>query len=217
MLASARRIPQEERRLRDGPGKAHPGHRSMAVPWGFSASGASDVMSRGWRRVWNMRVIAWSQNLTGVSPRRRSAFDGLQKTSFFSVGYPQPAPGLGRTGDPVGAHELFLMKPTAFIINTARGPLIDEKALLDALHERRIAGAALDVYWEEPILKTTFCCSSTTVILTPHLACCRGIVSLFMSACSKRSPLSRRTDQGLQTPPSCRAPHLVRIVPYRHA
>src|SRR4029077_16413560 len=62
-----------------------------------------------------------------------------------------------------------LMKPTAFIINTARAPLIDESALCEALQNRTISGAALDVYWEEPIPKNHPLLQLDNVILTPHL------------------------------------------------
>jgi phosphoglycerate dehydrogenase-like enzyme len=69
----------------------------------------------------------------------------------------------------VGARELSLMKPTAFIINTARAALIDESALIEALQNRTIAGAALDVYWEEPIPRHHPLLQLDNVILTPHL------------------------------------------------
>lgn len=61
------------------------------------------------------------------------------------------------------------MKPTAFLINTARAPLIDEKALINVLQNRRIAGAALDVFWEEPISKDHALLQLDNVVLTPHL------------------------------------------------
>src|SRR6185503_13982838 len=74
-----------------------------------------------------------------------------------------------RTRGVVGAQELSLMKPSAHIVNTARGPLIDEKALVEALQQRRIAGAALDVYWEEPIPSDHPLLALDNVVLTPHL------------------------------------------------
>ena len=69
----------------------------------------------------------------------------------------------------VGEAELAAMKPTAFVVNTARGPLIDEAALMSALGERRIAGAGLDVFWNEPLARDHPIRALTNVVLTPHL------------------------------------------------
>ncbi|HVG51681.1 MAG TPA: NAD(P)-dependent oxidoreductase, partial [Xanthobacteraceae bacterium] len=74
-----------------------------------------------------------------------------------------------RTRGIVGAHELSLMKPTAWIVNTARGPLIDEASLIATLQQFRIAGAALDVFWHEPIPKDHPLLAMDNVVLTPHL------------------------------------------------
>ncbi len=61
------------------------------------------------------------------------------------------------------------MKPTAYLINTSRGPIVDERALLDALANRKIAGAALDVYDEEPLPADHPLRKLDNVVLTPHL------------------------------------------------
>jgi D-3-phosphoglycerate dehydrogenase len=75
------------------------------------------------------------------------------------------------TRQSIGAREFALMKPTAYFINTARGPIVDEKALYAALSERRIAGAALDVFEQEPIGADHPLVSLDNVILTPHSIC----------------------------------------------
>jgi phosphoglycerate dehydrogenase-like enzyme len=118
----------------------------------------------------NMQVIAWSQNLTSeaaanVGVRRVEKDQLFAQSDIISLHLV-----LGdRTRGIVAARELSLMKPTAFIINTARAALIDESALLDALQNRTIAGAALDVYWEEPIPRQHPLLQLDNVILTPHL------------------------------------------------
>jgi phosphoglycerate dehydrogenase-like enzyme len=69
----------------------------------------------------------------------------------------------------VGAAEIAAMKPTAFLVNTSRGPLVDLGALLAALEEGRIAGAALDVYDEEPLPRDHPLRSALRTVLTPHV------------------------------------------------
>ena len=69
----------------------------------------------------------------------------------------------------VGAHELSLMKPTAYLINTSRGPLVDEAALIAALKENRIAGAAIDTYDIEPLPRDHPLRKLPNALLTPHL------------------------------------------------
>jgi D-3-phosphoglycerate dehydrogenase len=69
----------------------------------------------------------------------------------------------------VGAREFALMKPTAYIVNTSRGPIIEEKALIAALEERRIAGAGLDVFDIEPLPLDHAFRRMDNVVITPHL------------------------------------------------
>jgi phosphoglycerate dehydrogenase-like enzyme len=71
----------------------------------------------------------------------------------------------------IGAREFSLMKPTAYFINTARGPIVDEKALYAALSERRIAGAAIDVFEQEPVVPDNPILTLDNVIVTPHSIC----------------------------------------------
>jgi phosphoglycerate dehydrogenase-like enzyme len=79
-----------------------------------------------------------------------------------------------RTRGLIGAAELALMKPTAYLINTSRGPIVDEDALLDALLERRIAGAGIDVYAEEPLPQDHPLRSAPNTVLTPHIGYVTG-------------------------------------------
>jgi phosphoglycerate dehydrogenase-like enzyme len=74
-----------------------------------------------------------------------------------------------RTRGLVGAGELALMKPTAILINTSRGPVVDEKALLKALHDGVIAGSGLDVYDQEPLPTEHPLRRAPRTVLTPHI------------------------------------------------
>jgi phosphoglycerate dehydrogenase-like enzyme len=201
MLASVRRIPQEERRLREGHWQTGVGMQVYGRTLGIVGLGGIGSNVARMAQGLNMQVIAWSQNLTSeaaakVGVRRVEKDELFTQADIISMHLV-----LGdRTRGIVGARELSLMKPTAFIINTARAPLIDESALLEALQNRTIAGAALDVYWEEPIPRHHPFCSSTTSFL------------LRTSATSSRSPIApsrrsgrngyrlpcRNTDQALE-------------------
>ncbi|MEQ8192941.1 MAG: D-2-hydroxyacid dehydrogenase family protein [Rhodospirillales bacterium] len=104
-------------------------------------------------QCFNMNVIAWSQNLTRercdeVGGVTRVDKDELFKQSDILSIHNRLS---DRTRGLVGAAQFAMMKPTAFLINTSRGPIIDEQAILDALKKKTIAGAALDVYWTEPL------------------------------------------------------------------
>lgn len=88
----------------------------------------------------------------------------LRESDFVTINAPLNA----ETRSLIGARELALMKPTAYLINTSRGPLIDETALVDALRTRRIAGAGLDVFEKEPLPPGHPLYELDNVILTPH-------------------------------------------------
>src|SRR5207253_3003677 len=95
----------------------------------------------------DMKIIAWSQNLTAERAQEVGATlvtkeELFRQSDFISV-HLQLSP---RTRGLIGAKDFALMKPTAFFINTSRGPIVEEAALLDALRNQRIAGAGVDVY-----------------------------------------------------------------------
>jgi phosphoglycerate dehydrogenase-like enzyme len=117
-----------------------------------------------------MQPIAWSQNLTVEQARERGA-ERVDKDELF-----KRADVLSihvvlsdRTRGLVGARELGLMKPTALLINTSRGPIIDEPALLAALREKRIAGFGADTFNVEPLPPDHPLRSEPRALLTPHL------------------------------------------------
>jgi phosphoglycerate dehydrogenase-like enzyme len=117
-----------------------------------------------------MKVIAWSENLTPERARAQGA-ERVDKDKLFRLSdvisiHSVLSP---RTRGLVGARELSLMKPTAFLINTSRGPIVDEAALLAALREKRIAGYGADTFDVEPLPSNHPLRSEPRALLTPHL------------------------------------------------
>jgi glyoxylate reductase len=176
LLAVARRVVEGDRLLRSG---VFPGAQSMCLEgtfvWGKTIGligGAGRIGRAVARRArgFSMRLLYWGpRRLTeGVERELDVAYVPLDRllaeSDFVSV----HAPLKPETRHLLGARELALMRPSAFLINTARGPIVDEKALVRALAERRIAGAALDVYEQEPRVEPALL-TMANVVLTPHL------------------------------------------------
>jgi len=121
-------------------------------------------------RAFKMDVIAWSQNLTpekskDAGAERVSREDLFRRADFLSIHLQLS----DRTRGLVGVREIGLMKKTAYLINTSRGPIVDEAALLAALREKRIAGAGLDVFDVEPLPVGHPFRKLDNVVITPHL------------------------------------------------
>jgi phosphoglycerate dehydrogenase-like enzyme len=121
--------------------------------------------------AFGMDVVAWSQNLTrdragAVGARLAPSKAALLETSdFVSIHLVLS----GRTRGLLAREDLRRMKPTAYLINTSRGPIVDEAALIEALRERWIAGAGLDVFDIEPPRPDSPFRSLPNVLATPHL------------------------------------------------
>lgn len=121
-------------------------------------------------RAFGMRIIAWSKNLTD----ERAAECGAQRVSLEMLMATADIVTIHlylseRTRGVIGAYELDLMKPSAYLINIARGPIIDESALINVLQNRKIAGAALDVFDVEPLPVDHPFRYLDNTILTPHM------------------------------------------------
>jgi phosphoglycerate dehydrogenase-like enzyme len=121
-------------------------------------------------QAFGMTTIAWSQNLTEaaaaeIGVRRVDKAELFRSADFISV-HLQLSP---RTRGLIGAADLDLMKPDACLINTSRGPIVDEDALVDVLQAGRIAGAALDVYDQEPLPADHRLRRIPNILLTPHI------------------------------------------------
>jgi phosphoglycerate dehydrogenase-like enzyme len=124
----------------------------------------------GMARAFGMNVIAWSPNLTperckeaGVGYATREELFSTADIIAIHMVLSQRSRGL------VGAADLARMKPTSYLVNTARGPIVDEAALLETMQQKRIAGAAIDVYSVEPLPVDHPFRKLDNMVLTPHL------------------------------------------------
>jgi phosphoglycerate dehydrogenase-like enzyme len=120
--------------------------------------------------AFGMKIIAWSENLTDERAKERGAErvdkDDLFRHSDILTIHSVLSP---RTRGIIGARELALMKPTALLINTSRGPIVDEGAILAALREKRIAGFGADTFDVEPLPSDHPLRAEPRALLTPHL------------------------------------------------
>jgi D-3-phosphoglycerate dehydrogenase len=171
MLELTRRIGWENARMKSGaPWQVTLGMDIEGKTLGLLGLGKLGARAAGVGKAFGMKVVAWSQNLTperckeiGVEHSTRE--DLFRNSDFISIHLVLS----DRTRGLVGAREFGLMKKTAYLINTSRGPIVDEKALLQALNSGRIAGAGLDVFDVEPLPVDHPLRKLDNVVLTPHL------------------------------------------------
>jgi phosphoglycerate dehydrogenase-like enzyme len=169
LLALAKRIPDDDRAVRAG-GWGHDlnvglNGKTLGVV-GLGKLG-SQVAKVG--LAFGMRVIAWSQNLTPERCAEVGVEHVTKSALFHSADFVTIHLHVGeRNRGVVGAAELGAMKPTAYLVNTSRGPLVDEAALIAALTEGTIAGAGLDVFDREPLPANHALRELSNTVLTPH-------------------------------------------------
>jgi phosphoglycerate dehydrogenase-like enzyme len=170
MIALARSFAQEDAAIRAGGWQHTIGPSLAGRTLGVVGLGRIGRPVAALGRALSMSVIAWSPRLT-QERAGPSGVDAVSKPELFTradvITIHMPLSGTSR--GLIGAPELALMKPTAYLINTSRGPVVDEAALLAALRERRIAGAALDVYDVEPLPATHPLRSLENTLLLPHI------------------------------------------------
>lgn len=170
ILALARHIPEEATAMRSGGWQRTVGTVLSGKTLGLAGLGRLGARMAKIGLGFEMEVIAWSQNLTAERARECGATLVAKDDLFARSDVLSLHLVLGeRSRGVVGARELDLMKPTAMLVNTARGPLVDEAALLNALQNRRIAGAGLDVFHHEPLPDDHPLRALPNVVLTPHL------------------------------------------------
>ncbi len=169
--AVVRQIPQEDRATRAGKWQTSVGWNLAGRTLGLVGLGRLGARTAAIANFFNMRVIAWSQNLTPERARECGA-ELVSKAELFSDSDIISIHLIlsKRTRGLIGAADLALMKRESFFVNTSRGPIVDEGALLDILREGRIAGAALDVFDQEPLPRDHPFLSLENTIISPHMA-----------------------------------------------
>lgn len=171
MIDLARKISFESARMRAGePWQVTIGGDLNGKTLGVLGLGKLGSRVAKAAKALDMKVVAWSQNLTPekcaeAAVEYAGKEDLLQRSDFVTI-HMVLSP---RSKGLIGRNEFALMKKTAYIINTSRGPIVDEAALIDALTNKAIAGAALDVYDTEPLPKGHPLRSLSNALLTPHL------------------------------------------------
>jgi D-3-phosphoglycerate dehydrogenase len=170
ILACARKIPLLDSNLKAGAWQPRLGVDVNSKTLGIAGLGRIGQAVARRARAFNMRILGVdpivSQDQVAALGVEIVSFDTLFSESDFITLH---MPSLPETSGFIGERELKAMRSTAFLINTARGPLVDERALRDALRENRIAGAGLDVFDGEPRTDSPFA-EFDNVIVSPHIA-----------------------------------------------
>jgi phosphoglycerate dehydrogenase-like enzyme len=170
LLATARNVPAEDRRIRDGGWQKTVGRELWGRTLGLVGLGNIGQRMARIAQAFGMTVVAWSQNLSPEEAQRHGASavtkrELFERSDVVSLHYKLSE----RSRHIIGARELAWMKPTALLINTSRGPLIDEPALIEALRDGTIGGAGLDVFDIEPLPADHPLRSLPHTVLTPHI------------------------------------------------
>ncbi|TPV50182.1 D-2-hydroxyacid dehydrogenase family protein [Pseudarthrobacter phenanthrenivorans] len=170
LLAIARNVPAEENSLRAGTWQTTVGFELAGKTLGIVGLGKIGRRIAGYGQAFGMEVLAWSQNLTAEAAEeagaRRVSKEELFRLSDVATLHLRLSE---RSENTVGEQELRLLGPEGILVNTARGPLVDQDALLKALTEGWIRGAALDVFDQEPLQAGHPLLAAPNTVLSPHL------------------------------------------------
>jgi phosphoglycerate dehydrogenase-like enzyme len=170
ILVLARSITREDAAMRKGGWQTTIGIGLHGKVLGILGLGRLGSQVAAFGKALQMEVIAWSENLTAerassLGVRRVDKQELFRTSDFLTIHMILSK----RTRGLVGPDDLAAMKPSAYLINTSRGPIVDERALIATLEGRKIAGAALDVYDQEPLPGDHPLRRLENVVLTPHL------------------------------------------------
>jgi phosphoglycerate dehydrogenase-like enzyme len=170
ILGLARKISAEDANMRQGGWQTTIGTDIAGTTLGLVGLGNLGKQMVPVAKAFGMDVVAWSTNLDPEEARAAGAEpvtkdELFERSDFVSVHYKLS----DRSRGLIGAADLALMKASAFLVNTSRGPIVDTNALLDALEAGTIAGAGIDVYDTEPLPADHALRSAPRTIITPHL------------------------------------------------
>ncbi len=170
ILGAARRIAEDHALMRQGGWQTRIGHRVAGKTIGLLGLGRLGSAVARVGIAFGMKAIAWSQNLTAEKAaaqgvERVEKDDLFRRADVLSVHLVLSPRSRGL----VGAREIGLMKPSAILVNTSRGPIVDTDAVIAALKAGRLAYAGFDVYDKEPLPADHPLRSAPNVILTPHI------------------------------------------------
>jgi len=170
MLAVMRRLPQEHQALREGRWQTTVGVGLQGKTLGVIGLGRIGTQVARIAQAFGMRVLATGFTLTS----ERALASGVHMASFADLLARSDIVSIHlrlseRSYHLIGRRELRLMKPSAYLINTARGGIVDETALIETLQQRRIAGAGLDVFEQEPMAPDNRLLQLDNVVRTPHI------------------------------------------------
>jgi phosphoglycerate dehydrogenase-like enzyme len=170
ILAVCKRVPVEDRAMREGHWQTGVPATLAGATLGLAGLGRIGAPMTGPAHAFGMDVVAWSENLTderaaSAGARRVSKAELLSVSDVLSIHLVLS----DRTRGLFGPAELALMKRSAVLINTSRGPIVQEQALIGALRDGTIAGAGLDVYDREPLPPGHALTTLPNVVLLPHL------------------------------------------------
>jgi phosphoglycerate dehydrogenase-like enzyme len=170
ILSLARHIPSEDRDVREGGWQRTVGTDLRRATLGIVGLGNLGAAVARVGAAFGMDLVAWSENLTSeraaeVGVERVAKEELFARADFVSIHLVLS----DRTRGLVGRRELELMKPTAYLVNTSRGPIVDEHALIAALEHGTIAGAGLDVFDCEPLPLDHAFRRLPNVVVTPHI------------------------------------------------
>jgi phosphoglycerate dehydrogenase-like enzyme len=170
ILAAARKLPQQVQSMRAGGWQLGLGTSVRGLTLGVLGLGNVGQQVAAIAHAFGMRVIAWSENLTAERAAEHDVTAVSREQLFAEADVLSIHMVLSeRSRGMVGASELAMMKPTSILVNTSRGPIVDEGALVDALRRDVISCAAIDVYETEPLPADHPLRLLDNALLTPHI------------------------------------------------